>query len=199
MMLVVLVSGHTTGTGTNRLMMVGYHGTMEPYNQNISSVTFTPTGGSAVGLLEVITQLGYNSTNPRYSAIYSLLNPASGQAGTVTVTFSGSVTNGIMAGAANFAGVDQTTPLGTPSGASGTSSASPSLTLSGLNGNELVFDNVFQGRIFVVHADGRADEHGCGIGLRCCIYGRLPAPNRPQTFGIDKLDSITTCSGLLQQ
>jgi len=85
-------------------------------------------------------------TQLRYSAIYSLLNPPNGAAGTVTVTFSGSVSYGIVVGAANFAGVDQTTPLGTPNGAgSGVNDTSPSVTLTGLYGDELVFDNVFQG------------------------------------------------------
>ena len=137
---------HTTGTGTNRLMLVGISWNCGTTNRTISSVTFTPNGGSATGLTEVITQFGYNTSNPRYSAIYRLLNPPSGQLGTVTVTFSGSVTNGIVAGVANFAGVDQTTPLGTPNG-TGTDAQddAPSVTLTGLTGDELVFDNVFMG------------------------------------------------------
>ena len=138
---------HTVGTGNNRLMLVGVSWNCGTTNRTISSVTFTPSGGSATNLTEVITQLGYNSTNPRYSAIYKLLNPPSGVSGTVTVTFSGAVTNGSVAGAADFAGVDQTTPLGTPGGVGSPSNTSTSISvdLSGLNGNELVFDNVFAG------------------------------------------------------
>jgi hypothetical protein len=137
---------HTTGTGTDRLMLVGVSWNCGTTNRTISSVNFTPSGGSAVGLTEVITQLGYNTSNPRYSAIYRLLNPPSGQAGTVTVTFSGSVSNGLAVGVANFAGVHQTTPLGTPNGAgTDASDAAPTVTLTGLNGDELVFDNVFMG------------------------------------------------------
>jgi phosphodiesterase/alkaline phosphatase D-like protein len=133
---------HTTGTGTNRLMLVGISWNCSSTNRTISSVTFTPDGGSAVGLNNVITEQA--GTQLRYSAIYSLLTPPSGQHGTVTVTFSGSVSSGIVAGVANFAGVHQTTPLGSSDGANGSSTA-PSVTLTGLNGNELVFDNVFQG------------------------------------------------------
>ncbi|MBK6283473.1 MAG: hypothetical protein IPF54_13215 [Draconibacterium sp.] len=141
-----LTINHTTGTGTDRLMLVGVSWNCGTADRTISSVTFTPTGGSAVGLSEVITQLGYNTTNPRYSAIYSLLNPPSGQAGTVTITFSGSVSNGIVAGAANFKGVDQTTPLGISNGAAATAQGTaPGVTLTGLSGNEFVFDNVFMG------------------------------------------------------
>ena len=133
---------HTTGTGENRLLLVGVSWNCGTANRSISSVVFND--GTNHPLTEVITQLGYNTTNPRYSAIYSLANPPSGQTGTVTVNFSGSVTNGIMAGVANFAGVDQTTPLGTPSGANGNSTTA-SVTLTGLDGDELVFDNVFRG------------------------------------------------------
>jgi hypothetical protein len=105
---------HTTGTGTNRLMLVGVSWNCGTTDRSISSVTFTPSGGSAVTLSPVVTQKV--PTQLRYSAIYRWPNATvlpSGQAGTVAVTFSGSVTNGIVAGAANFAGVDQTTPLGT--------------------------------------------------------------------------------------
>jgi phosphodiesterase/alkaline phosphatase D-like protein len=139
---------HTTGTGANRLLLVGVSWNSGSIARTISSVTFTPSGGSAVTLTPVITQQA--GTQLRYSAIYRW--PAgtalpSGQTGTVVVTFNGSVSNGIVAGAANFAGVNQTTPLGTPGGAptSSTSSTTPSVTLTGLNGNELVFDNVFMG------------------------------------------------------
>ena len=140
----VVTFPHTTGTGDNRLMLVGLAWNCNTTDRTISSITFTPDGGSAVGLSEVITQLGYSTSNPRYSAIYSLLNPPMEQDGTVTITFSGSVSNGIMAGAANFSGVDQTTPFGTAIGAND-NSITPSVELTGLSGDELVFDNVFLG------------------------------------------------------
>ena len=131
---------HTTGTGTDRLMLVGVSWNCGTTNQTISSVVFDD--GTAYPLTAVRTE--QTGTQLRYSAIYSLLNPPSGQTGTVTVTFSGTIDNGIVVGVANFAGVDQTTPLGTPYGANANSTA-PSVTLTELNGNELVFDNVFQG------------------------------------------------------
>ena len=113
-------------------------------DRTITSVTFTPSGSSALNLSLVKKQQA--GTQLRYAAIYSLLNPPSGQAGTVTVTFSGSVSNGIVAGIANFKGVDQWTPLGTANGAGSTSQGTtPSVDLTGLNGDELVFDTVFQG------------------------------------------------------
>jgi hypothetical protein len=148
---------HTTGSGPDRLMLVGVSWNCGTTDRSISSVVFND--GTDHPLTEVITQLGYSTSNPRYSAIYSLLNPPSGQTGTVTVTFSGSVSNGIVSGAANFAGVDQTTPLGTPVG-NGPSDqdTTQSVTLTGLNGNELVFDNVFQG------ASGESQTLTAGAG-----------------------------------
>ena len=137
-----LAVNHTTGAGPNRLMLVGVSWNCGSTDQSISSVTFTPDGGTPVNLTAVRTE--QTGTQLRYSAIYSLLSPPSEQTGTVTVTFSGAVSNGIVAGVANFAGADQTTPLGTPNGANGNSTA-PSVDLTGLNGDELVFDNVFQG------------------------------------------------------
>jgi len=133
---------NTTGIGQNRLMLVGITWNANTAPQSISSVTFTPDGGTAANLAEVMTQQ-VASTN-RYAAIYSLTNPPSGQTGVVTVTFSSDITNGVVVGVANFMGVDPTTPLGTPNGASATGTA-PTVTLTNLDGDELVFDTVFIG------------------------------------------------------
>jgi hypothetical protein len=132
---------HTSGTSANRLLLVGISWNCGTTDRTISSVTWN---GQA--LTEVKTQLGYNSTNPRYSAIYRLINPASGVTGNVVVTFSGAVSNGAIAGAANFANVDQTTPLGSPVGAgSASSETTATVNLTSLLGTELIFDNVFMG------------------------------------------------------
>jgi len=133
---------HTTGAGTNRLMLVGVSWNSGTSASSISSVVFTPSVGSDLSLSPVVTRK--HASQNRYSAIYSLLAPPSGVTGTVTVTFGASISNGIMAGAANFTGVHQTTSLGTTNGADGQSTA-PSVALTGLVGDELVFDNVFQG------------------------------------------------------
>ena len=142
---------HTTGTGTDRLMLVGVSWNCGSADRTNPSVTFTPSLGSAINLTAVITQKAENLPDAqlRYSAIYKLLSPPKGVAGTVTVTFSDTVSNGIVAGAADFAGVDQSDPLGTAVGAGyGTNPSAnkaPTVTLTGLHGNELVFDNVFMG------------------------------------------------------
>ncbi|MGE5603267.1 MAG: hypothetical protein ACM30E_09465 [Nitrososphaerales archaeon] len=151
---------HTTGAGANRLMLVGVSWNCGTTNRTISSITLTPDGGPALDLTEVRTQqytwTASGSTNYRYTAIYRLLNPDPAVSGLVNITFSGAVSNGIIAGAANFAGVDQTTPLGSPNGAVGTgtlpnSAANPTVTLTGLSGFELIFDSVFIGASNTAH------------------------------------------------
>ena len=141
---------HTLGTGADRLLMVGVSWNSLSTATTISSVTFTPDGGGdPESLTPVITQ--QPTGQMRYSAIYSLLPDSvalgSGATGMVTVTFSASISNGLVAGAVNFQGVDQTTPLGTAVGAASTNNTTqlPLVTLTGLSGNELVFDNVFMG------------------------------------------------------
>jgi hypothetical protein len=136
---------HITGTGSNRLLLVGVDWNDNTAASVISSVTFTPDGGAAVSLTEVLTQKP--ATVARYAAIYSLVNPPSGKSGTVTITFTDAVPSGVVAGAANFAGVDQATPLGTAAGfaSSDNQSTALSVTLTGLAGNELIFDSAYQG------------------------------------------------------
>ena len=55
------------------------------------------------------------------------------------------MSNGIVAGAASFEGVDQADPFEAAAGDSPTSGQTPTVSLTGLDGDELVFDNVFQG------------------------------------------------------
>ena len=138
---------HTTGTGTNRLLLVGLSyncGTSSPV-PTISSVTFT-YGSTVLNLAQEISQQTA-STTKRYAAIYySPTEPPQNTTGTVAITFSAGVSNGIIAGAANFAGVDQTTPFSVSNGANSSSTGTTqSVTLNSLNGNELVFDTVFIG------------------------------------------------------
>ncbi len=62
----------------------------------------------------------------------------------MTVTFSGSVGNGMVAGATNFAGVDQSDPFDDFVSATGTGAA-PTVNVTTADQNELVFDTVFLG------------------------------------------------------
>lgn len=143
----VMSFSHTTGTGANRLMLVGISWNSGDAAENIESVIFS-YDSTNLPLTEVITEqatVSGSTSGPRFAAIYSLVNPPSGQAGTITITFDDVVSNGVVAGAATFKGVNQSVPLGTPAGENGGTSSDPSVTLTGLSGNELVFDNVFLG------------------------------------------------------
>ncbi len=146
----------STGSGQNQLMLVGvsYNSSTtgsagsRPY---ISSVIFTPTVGDPI-TLDLVKQQWSPSTETvdpgRMAAIYILdpsKNPAAGTAGVLAVNFSASFTTGAVVGVANFKGVDQTDPLGTPnSAATGNSVATVSVDVT-TTGNELVFDNFWAG------------------------------------------------------
>jgi hypothetical protein len=135
---------HTTGTGPNPLMLVTV-----AYNANTStgitsSVTFTPDGGGTPVSLTSVISVKY-SGSARFSEIWSLASPPSGQSGVVTVTFSAALGSGAVVGVVNFANVNPTTQLGTPVGASANTSATSTLTLTGLTGNELIMDSNFLG------------------------------------------------------
>jgi uncharacterized repeat protein (TIGR02543 family) len=132
---------HTTGTGADRLMLVGVSANSYNAARTISSVTFTPSGGSATALAEVGS---IENEAGRLAAIYSLVNPPSGVLGTVTVTFSGSVGYGIVVGVANFAGVNQSDPLDDFVSAVGTEASAISVDVHA-DINDLVFDTVFLG------------------------------------------------------
>lgn len=118
---------HTTGAGANRLMLVGIS---IGANVTVSSVTY---GGTALTL--VIYQPGYYSDEKSY--IYQLVAPVSGAAD-VVVTLSSSA--GTVVGVMTFTGVNQTTPLGTPAGNTGSGSLVTVDISSGAN--ELVFDTL---------------------------------------------------------
>ena len=196
---------HTAGTGASRLMLVGVSWNCGNTDRTITSVTFTPGGGSATALAEVRTQQYYwtgspSTDNYRYTAIYSLLNPPSGAAGTIDIVFSGAVSNGIIAGAANFAGVNQANPLGTPAGAVGTGTSSsgtpnPAVTLTGLNGNELVFDSVFIGVSNANHAitaDAGQSELWNSTGYPTSNFNTLGAASTKGATGASATMSWTT-------
>jgi hypothetical protein len=133
--------GHTTGTGTDRLLLVGISANSYNGARTINSVTFTPSGGSAANLSSVGS---IENEAGRLAAIYSLLNPDPGVLGTVAVNFSGSVGYGIVAGAANFQGVDQANPLGQFAGATASSTTAISLSVPSDDG-DLVFATTFLG------------------------------------------------------
>ncbi len=127
---------HTTGTGINRLMLVGVSFQARNVNDEISSVTY---GG--VPLVRVGIQK--NATNPDRGQveIYSLVNPNSGNAN-VVVTFGEAVNEGVVLGVVTYTGVHQTSTFGPFAGSSGTS-INPSLTGIVSATGEVVFDVLY--------------------------------------------------------
>ena len=122
-------------------MLVGVSANSYNGARNISSVTFTPTGESAIFFSEVGT---IENEAGRFSAIYKLLAPPSDTEGAVTITFDGSVAYGIIAGVANFSGVDQTDPLDDFVYAVGTEADAINVDVP-TDVNDVVFDNIFLG------------------------------------------------------
>ena len=116
---------HTTGTGSNRLMLVG----ISQKNKAVTGVTYDGTPLSLVG--EVLT-----NSNAKVH-LYSLLNPPSGTAN-VVVSLNANPDKGIVVGVTTFTEVHQSSPLGTFNGAQN-SSSTPSVNISSAVG-ELVFD-----------------------------------------------------------
>src|SRR5208283_819264 len=118
-----LTFAHTTGTGTNRLMLVG----VATAGQSVSSVTYN---GLALSFVGGVSDTG--SVKPR-AEIWSLTNPPSGTFN-VVVTLAASAN--MVAGVTTFTGVNQTNALGTFASATGTLSATVSSATNGM-----VFDS----------------------------------------------------------
>jgi len=126
-----LTISHTT-SGTNRLMLVGVSIAKQTGGApSVSSITYNGVGLSLVGAQA-------NSDNKGRMEIWRLVAPATG-ANNVVVTLS-AAPDAATAGVMTFADVNQSTPLGTFTSATG-DSASASVTVASA-ANELVFDTM---------------------------------------------------------
>jgi hypothetical protein len=124
---------HTTGTGQNRLMLVGI--SVSEYGMpSVNSATYAGQALTLVGS-------AYKQTGDYYEGvlIYYLKNPPSGTAN-VVIDYSSNPDYGSVVGIMTFTGVDQTNPLGPFASATG-SSSSASVNVSSAPG-ELVFDTL---------------------------------------------------------
>ncbi len=134
---------HTTGTGGNRLMLVGV--SYEDDDENgLEAASVTYAGNP-------LTQVIRRVQNEVISEIWSLVNPPSGTAN-VLVNFNGAgaTQDSAVVGATTFTGVNQSTPLGTAAGAIG-NATTLSVNVSSEAGG-MVFDNlaVDDGRVATV-------------------------------------------------
>jgi hypothetical protein len=121
---------HTTGTGENRLMLVGL--SVSAVNPPSVSVSY---GGQPLSLV------GSRFDGGDGIFIYRLINPPSGTH-TVYVDYSSSPGWGSVVGVMTFAGVDQSTPVGGFASATG-DSTTPTVNVSSAAG-ELVFDTFME-------------------------------------------------------
>ena len=121
---------HTTGTGENRLMLVG-----------ISVSAASPPSVSASYGGQALSLVGSHFEGGEGIFIYSLINPPSGTH-TVHIDYSSSPDWGSVVGVVTFTGVDQTTPLGGFTSAADDTKY-PTVTVSSAAG-ELVFDTFME-------------------------------------------------------
>jgi len=128
---------HTTGTASNRLLLVGVS-----FQKN--GVAGRQVNSVAYGSQSLMKVRNHESSDGEDRVeIWRLVNPSSGAA-TITVTMGGTNPESIIVGAATFSGVNQSTPLGTEAVAAardGTGAGHPSVSVSSATG-ELVFDVV---------------------------------------------------------
>ena len=118
---------HTTGTGANRLMLVG----ISQKNRTVTGVTYGSTA---------LTLVGENNINGNARiAIYMLVNPPSGTAN-VGVTFSSAPDKGAVVNVTTYTGVNQTTPIGIFA-TQEDNTTNPSVNVTSASG-ELVYDVV---------------------------------------------------------
>ena len=119
---------HTTGSGSNRLMLVGISYNNDDY-ETVTGVTYNGTSLTQVGTV--------NNSDDARVCIYSLVAPDSGTHN-VIINFSDALNDGAIAGVVTFTGVDQSTPLGTFASSTGDDSTPATVNIPSASG-ELVF------------------------------------------------------------
>ena len=125
-----LTISHTTGSGSDRLMLVGIS-LVNDELETISSVTYNGTGLDPEGSVA-------NGDDARVE-IWSLIAPPSGTHD-VVITFSAPLQRAAVVGVMTFTGVHQTTPLGTFVSNTGSPvSSGPTVDVTSA-ADELVFD-----------------------------------------------------------
>jgi cellulose synthase/poly-beta-1,6-N-acetylglucosamine synthase-like glycosyltransferase len=120
---------HTVSSGSSRLMLVGVSINNDSY-ETVSSVTWK--GTESLSLVGAIA----NDDDARVE-IWSRVAPSAGT-GNVVISFSGALQQGAVAGVTTFTGVNQSTPLGTFTPATGNNSSPATVDVPSAAG-ELVF------------------------------------------------------------
>lgn len=120
---------HTVGSGlANSLLVVGVS-IEKSQGATVSNVVYAGT--------PLTKAKGYTGTTSVRTEIWYLKNPQSGSANVVVTLTKATGTDGWVAGAVSFSGVDQTTPIPTTA----TSSTYASVSITTAYGNSMVMDN----------------------------------------------------------
>ena len=136
---------HTTSAGADRYIVVGLGcGAVGGTDANYSfgGVTY---GGVSLG--QIVSRVGANASNGGFVQLWGLVAPSTG-ANDVVVTYTNSTNSGVdvlMAGAITATNVSQSSPLGTPASATGSSTAATVNVSSATD--ELVLDIVGTGTL----------------------------------------------------
>ncbi len=133
---------HTTGVDNNRLMLIGVSW------RDGNAPDSVKYGGVPLSLVGVNTANGNAKV-----AIYKLLNPNSGSA-IVTVSFPTAPSNGAVIGVMTFAGVNQTTPLGTFNSAKNTTAGPATVNIASASGDLVFSTAALQTKLFVSPGGG---------------------------------------------
>lgn len=126
-----------TCTGTNRLLLVEASMSKTSDTGVTLSATYNGVAMTSVGVVHS------NGSTSGFVQMFRLINPPTG-ANTVVVTASGGTPEDLIGGSESFTGVHQTTPLGTPATASG-STGNPTVNVTGTTTGNMVADAVCNG------------------------------------------------------
>jgi large repetitive protein len=129
---------HTTGTGTNRLMIVGV--SVEQDDEGGTTLNVTSVTYGAGANLQTFTKVGEAATSGEAAAeMWYLLNPNSGTAN-VNVIYSGNeAADAVVVGVTTFSGVNQTTPLDLPATTSTDGTGTAQITVINGATGDLIF------------------------------------------------------------
>jgi len=139
---------HTTGSGSNRIMVVGV--SIRVASVSVSSITY---GAQSLTFLRA----DIHPSSTIRSELWYLIAPASGTA-TVTVTLSG--TSRAVGGSCTFAGVAQVSPIDASNGGTG-SSSSPSGSVTANTANSMLL-----GHLAISGSSNTVSSEGSGQTLR---------------------------------
>lgn len=124
-------TGSYTCSGSNRLLLVAVC-YAAGNSRTVTGVTYNGVALTSVGSLNNTTDGANNAVH-----LWRLIAPSTGS-NTVTATISGPPATTVLV-VASYTGVNQTTPLGTPTTGSGSNAAQPSINVTSAT-NELAFD-----------------------------------------------------------